>query len=169
MLGLMRRLRTTLRGMTLLLAGICLGCGAPPAGSSHARSEGDPPRGRRVDPRAIDLAIERAAAKRGEPAEIRLAGVEVSGADLRRIGHLASLRELDLGTQPLAIGDDDLLALSDLGDLQVLVLGAAPITDRGLAALRGMRELNRLNVTGTRVTDEGLAVLAELPQLTSLR
>src|SRR5437588_815096 len=50
-----------------------------------------------------------------------------------------------------------------------LVLGAVPITDRGLAVVRGMRHLETLNVTGTRVTNDGLNLLVDLPELNLLR
>ncbi len=159
-------LRTARLGMTLVLAATCLGCGGADEAPSRAPPSAQPGGARRVDARAIDQAI--AAVERGESAEILLPGIQVTGADLRRIGRLKMLHKLNLGTQPLDLGDD-LLALRDLAGLQELVLGAAPITDRGLAAVRGMRELNRLNVTGTRVTDDGLVVLVELPKLEKLR
>jgi hypothetical protein len=151
----------------LIVAAICLGCGGTGKAPSSTPPEALQDEARRVDAGAIDQAI--AAVERGESAELLLQGAGVTGADLRRIGRLHSLRELNLGTQPVDLGDDDLLALRDLARLEVLVLGAAPISDDGLAAVRGMRELKRLNVTDTRITDDGLAILAELPKLESLR
>jgi len=153
--------------LALLIAALaCAGCGDE-SPSRSVDPAGDRPVARRHDPQAIDAAI--AAVERGQSVEIVLRGIQVSDADLQRIGRVKNLETLDLGAMAVEVTDEGLLALRDLADLRVLVLGSAPITDRGLAVVRGMRELRRINVVGARITDEGLAALAELPKLELLR
>ena len=122
-----------MRGAALVLAAICPGCGG-----GEKALQPDQPNDRAAPARCADAAaVEEAisAVQRSDATEILLQGIDVTGADLRRIGQLGSLRTLDLGTQPLEISDDGVLALAGLTELRVLVLGAAPVSDAGLVAI----------------------------------
>jgi hypothetical protein len=67
------------------------------------------------------------------------------------------------------ISDAGLAQLKDLGDcLNIVLQGAARITDGGLSNLVGKQGLKQLNLSRTNITGEGLANFKGLPQLKQL-
>ena len=63
------------------------------------------------------------------------------------------------------IGDDVLVHLQELSQLQVLELRNSGVTDAGLAYLQGLSQLHTLGLIATNVTDAGLVHLQGLSQL----
>ena len=135
-----------------------------------------------------------AALARHHPGLERLAlrGFVVEDDDLRRIGQLAGLHELDLDhtsivgvglrhLRPLAgltrlvlneqwaaAADADIAPLADLTALEDLDLGSSYITDAGLVPLTRLTRLRRLRLSGSYVTDAGLVAFGRLPRLERL-
>ena len=59
------------------------------------------------------------------------------------------------------IGDDELIELEDLPDVEVLDLSGTEVTDAGLAHLKGLPRLQMLVLNGTHVTEAGLDELRQ--------
>jgi uncharacterized membrane protein len=66
------------------------------------------------------------------------------------------------------ISDQQMEAVSRLGNLRVLNLNNTGITDTGVAKLVRLHELRSLSLVGTRVTDQSVAVFLELKRLANL-
>ncbi len=64
--------------------------------------------------------------------------------------------------------DRELAKISNLGQLECLLIGGSSVTDAGLAHLEGMSRLQALNLQHTRITDAGLAHLKKLTSLQDL-
>ena len=63
------------------------------------------------------------------------------------------------------LGDDDLMQLTDLIDLEELGLTDTQITDAGLVCLKGLTKLSHLTLEDTQITDAGLVHLEDLTKL----
>lgn len=84
-------------------------------------------------------------------AEVDLLFVDGPGEEgLVHVARLYNLERLDLGGK--AITDEGLARLAGLVNLRVLDLSGTNITDAGLEHLKGMEDLRSLNVRSTRVT-----------------
>ncbi len=92
----------------------------------------------------------------------------LTAVGLAQIGALYELRTLLL--ESTGLGDDELLELSALHQLEVLDLSNCPqITDQGVFALANLRQLRELRLLSCRgITIESLPVFASLPELTFL-
>ena len=108
---------------------------------------------------------------------IDLGRKKVTNDDLKSIGVLTKVRELNLGGpilkekggktifEPKQIDDDGLQHLVGLTELTSLQLDGTHITDAGLKHLAGMKKLRTLILSNTQVTDEGMEQLTKLPKL----
>ena len=96
--------------------------------------------------------------KAGKPVvRVSLEGTAATDADLRWLGVLGQLRELDLsGT---AITDDGLVYLKRLTQLRTLICFETKITGAGLVQLYGLTNLQTLLLSDTRITDEAVQKL----------
>lgn len=59
------------------------------------------------------------------------------------------------------VGDEVLVHLQELPQLEIIDLAGTQVTDRGLVHLKGLLTLKRIRLTGTRVTGEGAQGLRE--------
>jgi len=91
----------------------------------------------------------------------------LSNSELREIGQLTQLEELDLPT--VHNTDDAWTSLVPLQSLRELNAKNARVTDEGLAHLKKIRSLETLVLNGDSLTDEGLRHISELPNLKGLR
>jgi internalin A len=66
------------------------------------------------------------------------------------------------------IGDEQVVFLKGLRDLQQLHLGNTKISNRGLQQVADIAGLEHLYLTNTSITDEGLQTLVQLPRLKQL-
>jgi hypothetical protein len=95
--------------------------------------------------------------------ELNLNGTKVSATGVVSfVKGRTRLRRLELAGVPLR--DDDLAALKELTDLQVLSLRGTLVTDKGAVHLKAFTKLRTLNLS----TREGLITDAALPHLKSL-
>jgi hypothetical protein len=92
-------------------------------------------------------------------AELDLAGVQLTDADLANIAGLKNLRVLHLEKTPLT--DAGLEHVKGLTNLTYLNIYATAVTDAGLAKLKSLTNLKSLYVFETKVTDAGIATLKE--------
>src|SRR5437764_947526 len=91
----------------------------------------------------VEAEVRRDESRPGKPAvKVVLSGHKVTGAGLKELAGLESLRSLDV-------------ALTE-------------VTDAGLRGLAGLKQLRRLDLRSTKVTDAGLKALAKLKTLRSL-
>jgi hypothetical protein len=101
-------------------------------------------------------------------AELDLAGVQLTDADLANIAGLKNLRVLHLEKTPLT--DAGLEHVKGLTNLTYLNIYATAVTDAGLAKLKSLTNLKSLYVFETKVTDTGIATLKEaLPKANIVR
>ncbi len=103
---------------------------------------------------------------------LNLSGTDITGAGLVHLADLTNLKKLSIGggyQKPSKVGDDGLAHLSNLSQLEQLVLSDTQITDEGLAHLSGLTNLKSLYLFQTRITDAGLAHLEGLQSLEILR
>lgn len=91
----------------------------------------------------------------------------VTGAWLKKLSHLKSLRSLNVGGS-LVLADDGLKELKALKSLQGLYLFYSRVTDAGLKELAGLKDLRALDLYHTRVRGPGLKDLAGLSHLQAL-
>ena len=83
-------------------------------------------------------------------------------AELTRLTFLADLRvERDLG-------DDDMLAVGQMKNLEVLHCGLLGLTDEGLRRMKEMKRLRSLVLNLTHATDAGMAYVAQMKGLEKL-
>jgi Leucine-rich repeat (LRR) protein len=128
------------------------------------------------------LGVWLAADAKGEPDQQALAEIEkLKGVvvpfpfsvsfDGRGVGdealvHVQKLTDLEaLYMRRCKVTDAGLKKLAKLSKLKYLYLGNTPITDKGLVHLKGLRNLQALSLVGTKVTDKGLAHLKGLRSL----
>lgn len=96
--------------------------------------------------------------------QVRLAGCEVTNADVAAISELR--RPFSIVLDDTEIGDDSLQHLGRLESLAILSLSGTRITDAGLSHLQELPQLEQLNVERTPVTNSRLQDLAaRLPRL----
>jgi hypothetical protein len=101
-------------------------------------------------------------------AELDLAGVQLTDADLANIAGLKNLRVLHLEKTPLT--DAGLEHVKGLTNLTYLNIYATAVTDAGLAKLKSLTNLKSLYVFETKVTDAGITTLKEaLPKANIVR
>jgi len=89
--------------------------------------------------------------------ELNAAGVEVSDADLAKVGKLTNLRRLNLANA--TVGDAGLAGLKGLANLEYLNLVGTQVTDTGLKQLAGLKKLQSVYLFESKVTDAGVAEL----------
>ena len=84
---------------------------------------------------------------------------------------LAVLKELkNIRLDECNVGDESCKTLATLDKLEVVALGAARLTDKGVEALTPLKSLKYLRLTGCkRLTDQGLESLAKIGSLTDLQ
>lgn len=93
---------------------------------------------------------------------------EFRDSDLACLQGLTSLRWLRLNGP--GIGDDGLVYLASLTNLEILNIGGSPaLTDNGLRCLAGMRKLRSLWIGNSRISEQGLTHLYPLKALDSVR
>jgi hypothetical protein len=80
---------------------------------------------------------------------------------------LASGQELPPSTLP-PIGDDGLVHLLAIPELEGLSLDATAVTDAGLVHLRPLKAMRWLGLSHTRITDDGLRCIMHLTELEAL-
>jgi hypothetical protein len=93
-------------------------------------------------------------------------GPEVTDDDLKLVGSISTLEELDLTKAP--IGDAGILHLAHLENLRTLHLKETKVTDAGLPALGTLRSLWVLRLDHTRITAAGLIGVQGLKDLERL-
>jgi hypothetical protein len=75
---------------------------------------------------------------------------------------------VDVSVYVISFGDDEMVYLTGLGDLESLNVYRVPITDSGLSHFNGMTNLHVLGLQGTQITDHGLEHLGRLRNLSCL-
>jgi len=100
----------------------------------------------------------------GNPIAVSFASAWITDVDLDRLGHIATLQELDLShTQITDVGLEHLKRLQKVRKLNLYY--AEYITDSGLGNLTSWRNLERLDLHGTRITSKALEHIAHLTNL----
>ena len=89
--------------------------------------------------------------------ELNAAGVEVTDADLAKLGKLTNLRRLNLANA--TVKDSSLAGLKTLANLEYLNLVGTQVTDAGLKQLAGLKKLQSVYLFESKVTDAGVADL----------
>src|SRR5438105_3947941 len=87
---------------------------------------------------------------------VKLKQAEITDADMRLIGGLKHLRELNLNLSLTPVTATGLRELKGLKDLRVLELAVAGVADNDYKALGELTQLEVLNLWGTTITDDGL-------------
>jgi internalin A len=118
--------------------------------------------------------------KGGAVTRVDLGRKKLSDADLKIIGVLTSVRDLNIEGAVLKevsgkpvyakeqITDAGLQNLAGMTDLRSLNLSGTNITDAGLKHLAGMKNLQNLQLSSTKITDAGVDDLMKLPKLQTL-
>ena len=83
--------------------------------------------------------------------ELNAAGVEVTDADLAKLGKLTNLRRLNLANA--TVKDSSLAGLKTLANLEYLNLVGTQVTDAGLKQLAGLKKLQSVYLFESKVTD----------------
>ena len=111
---------------------------------------------------------------------VELGRKKVTDADLKTLGVLTSVRELNVGGvsvtdkngksvySPSGITDEGLKSIANMTELRKLQLDGANVTDTGLKHLSGLKNLTDLTLSNTKVTDAGMETLSKLPKLATL-
>ncbi|MEN9575211.1 MAG: hypothetical protein RL514_3066 [Verrucomicrobiota bacterium] len=89
--------------------------------------------------------------------ELNAAGVELTDADLAKLGKLTNLRRLNLANA--TVKDSSLAGLKTLANLEYLNLVGTEVTDAGLKQLAGLKKLQNVYLFESKVTDAGVAEL----------
>ncbi len=119
--------------------------------------------------------------KKQNVAKIDLNKKKVTDADLKVISVLKGVKELCVST-PIAkssdgkntyaksgITDEGLKSIGTMGELRILQLDGADITDDGLKHLAGLKNLTDLSISGcTKLTDAGMTELTKITKLARL-
>ncbi len=103
---------------------------------------------------------------------LSLTGTDITGAGLVHIANLTNLKKLSLNggyQKPSKVDDEGLSHLSNLSQLEELVLSDSRVTDEGLAHLSGLTNLKSIYLFQTNISDAGLAHLEGLRELEILR
>jgi len=99
--------------------------------------------------------------------KLDLLSTQISDSELK--GLLANLHDLRfLSLAETKVGDDGLVHLMAMKNLQELHLDHTEITDEGLRLLASLPSLQILDLKGTRITDAGLAEVGRLTGLKGL-
>jgi hypothetical protein len=118
--------------------------------------------------------------KNGTITRVDLGRKKVSDADLKVIGVLKTVNDLNLEGSVLKevsgkpiyakeqISDEGLKNLAGMTHLRSLNLCGTNITDAGLKQLAVMKDLQNLQLSSTKVTDAGMEELMKLPKLQSV-
>ena len=93
----------------------------------------------------------------GNLIELNAAGVELSDADLAKVGKITNLRRLNLANA--TVKDSSLAGLKTLANLEYLNLVGTQVTDAGLKQLAGLKKLQSVYLFESKVTDAGVADL----------
>ena len=89
--------------------------------------------------------------------ELNAAGVELTDADLAKVGKLTNLRRLNLANA--TVKDASLAGLKGLANLEYLNLVGTEVTDAGLKQLASLKKLQNVYLFESKVTDAGVAEL----------
>lgn len=90
----------------------------------------------------------------GNLIELNAAGVELTDADLAKVGKLTNLRRLNLANA--TVKDSSLAGLKSLANLEYLNLVGTQVTDAGLKQLAGLKKLQSVYLFESKVTDAGV-------------
>lgn len=93
----------------------------------------------------------------GNLIELNAAGVEITDADLAKVGKIANLRRLNLANA--TVKDSSLAGLKTLANLEYLNLVGTQVTDAGLKQLAGLKKLQNVYLFESKVTDAGVTEL----------
>jgi hypothetical protein len=93
----------------------------------------------------------------GNLIELNAAGVELTDADLAKVGKITNLRRLNLANA--TVKDSSLAGLKGLANLEYLNLVGTQVTDAGLKQLAGLKKLQSVYLFESKVTDAGVAEL----------
>jgi len=97
---------------------------------------------------------------------LKLLGLDLEELDLRILGHLKALTNLEeLDLRKIDVTDAGLEHLKTMKSLQTLILGGDNFADAGLEHLKGLTNLQSLNLSNTNITDAGLEHLKGLTNL----
>ncbi len=99
--------------------------------------------------------------------ELKIGGVDLTVADIQRIGELKTLTSLWLNA--CGLRDAEVASLDKLTQLTELHMISNPITDRGLQLLGRMTQLKYVDLSATEIQGEGLKYLAAATDLEELR
>lgn len=97
-------------------------------------------------------------------AKVTIMSNEVRDGGLRHLAGLSTMTYLDASSNS-HIGDDGVVYLSGLHELETVNLHASGITDRGVAHLAHLTKLERLDLGRCKISDAGLTHLAGLHEL----
>ncbi len=90
----------------------------------------------------------------GNLIELNAAGVELTDADLAKVGKLTNLRSLNLANA--TVKDSSLAGIKGLANLTYLNLVGTQVTDAGLKQLTGLKNLKSVYLFESKVTDAGV-------------
>lgn len=93
----------------------------------------------------------------GNLIELNAAGVELTDAELAKVGKITNLRRLNLANA--TVKDSSLAGLKNLANLEYLNLVGTQVTDAGLKQLAGLKKLQSVYLFESKVTDAGVAEL----------
>ncbi|MCO8124060.1 hypothetical protein NHH03_20115 [Stieleria sp. TO1_6] len=126
---------------------------------------------------------------------VLLSGTALTDAELKNVGRISSLENLDLrgcGVTDLGLatltdlghlksikfsGSDGVTQVTDVGleklsalkTLKVIALDFLPISDKGLKSIAKLTELRELYLAGTKITDASASTIGSFSQLSKLR
>lgn len=93
----------------------------------------------------------------GNLIELNAGGVELTDAELAKVGKITNLRSLNLANA--TVKDSSLGGLKGLANLTYLNLVGTQVTDAGLKQLAGLKKLKSVYLFESKVTDAGVAEL----------
>ncbi|MBI5801361.1 MAG: hypothetical protein HZA92_11665 [Verrucomicrobia bacterium] len=93
----------------------------------------------------------------GNLIELNAAGVELTDADLAKVGKITNLRRLNLANA--TVKDSSLAGLKGLANLQYINLVGTQVSDAGLKQLAGLKKLQNVYLFESKATDAGVAEL----------
>ena len=104
---------------------------------------------------------------RGEVVVLSLKSSEIRDDDLRNVGRLKSLEQLDLEYTKITDAGVRYLAGSTPTSA-ICLIGGTRITDDAMKSIGKLKKLEDLLVGGTNVSDAGMSYLSDLTKLRSL-